>query len=169
MEFLDLVQKRFSVRDYAPDAVSEEKLRYVMECARMAPSAVNFQPWHFYVCQTPEALEKVKQCYNREWIKTAPMVIIACICHDEEWVRKADNRPHGNIDIAIVTEHICLAATEQGLGTCWVCNFDTVLCQQLFSLPANEEPAVLIPIGTPADPTPTEKKRKALDDIMTIL
>lgn len=169
MEFLDLVQKRFSVRDYTAEPVSEEKLQYILECARMAPSAVNFQPWHFYVCRTPEAVEKVKQCYNREWIKTAPMVIIACIRHDEEWVRKSDNHPHGNIDIAITTEHICLAAAEQGLGTCWVCNFDTTLCRELFNLPVNEEPAVLIPIGTPINPTPTEKNRKDMENIVTNL
>lgn len=169
MEFLELTQKRFSVRDYTNEPVSEEKLQYILECARMAPSAVNFQPWHFYVCQTPEAVEKAKQCYNREWIKTAPAIIIACICHDEEWVRKSDDKPHGNIDIAIVTEHICLAATEQGLGTCWVCNFDTSLCRQLFNLPENEEPAVLIPLGTPTDSTPTEKKRKDINTIVSRL
>ena len=98
------------------------------------------------------------------------MYIICCIRHDEAWVRKYDQKEHGNIDIAIATEHICLAATEQGLGTCWVCNFDAKLCHELFSLPENEEAAVLIPLGHPtADVEQKEKNRKAMDEIVTEL
>lgn len=169
MNFLELTQNRYSNRSFTAEPVAEEKLQYIMECVRMAPSAVNFQPWHFYVCQSEEALQKAKQCYNREWIKTAPAIIICTICHDEEWVRKSDGHPHGIVDISIAAEHICLAATEQGLGSCWVCNFDTALCKELFQLPENEEPAVLIPLGTPTDPTPTEKKRKPLEEIVTLV
>ena len=83
--------------------------------------------------------------------------------HDEEWVR-ADGKHHGDIDIAIAVEHLCLAATEQELGTCWVCNFDASLCKELFAMPENEEPCVIIPIGYPADER-KEKKRKEMDDI----
>ena len=167
MNFLELALTRFSVRDFTSEHVSEDQLNYILECARLAPSAVNFQPWHFYVCRTGESLEKVQQCYNREWLKTAPLVLIACIRHDQEWVRKMDGHPHGIVDIAIAAEHICLATAEQGLGSCWVCNFDAVLCKELFNLPENEEAAVLIPIGTPKDATPTEKKRKAMEEIVT--
>ena len=85
-----------------------------------------------------------------QWFKTAPMYIIASILHDEEWVR-GDGKHHGNIDIAIAVEHLCLAATEQGLATCWVCNFDANLCKEQFGLPENEEPAVIIPLGYAAD------------------
>ena len=80
-------------------------------------------------CPNEENKTKLQQCYNRDWFKTAPMYIIASILHDEEWVR-ADGKPHGNIDIAIAVEHLCLAATEQGLATCWVCNFDANLCKE---------------------------------------
>jgi nitroreductase len=106
----------------------------------------------------------VAACYNRDWFKTAPMYVIASILHDEEWVR-SDGKHHGDIDIAIAVEHLCLAATEQGLATCWVCNFDAALCKQLFGLPANEEPAVVIPLGY-ADDNPKEKKRKPIEDII---
>ena len=170
MTFKDLSDARFSVRSYTDEAVSKEQLDYILECARLAPSAVNFQPWHFYVVTKDADKEKLHQCYNRDWFKTAPMYIICCIRHDEAWVRKYDQKEHGNIDIAIATEHICLAATEQGLGTCWVCNFDAKLCHELFSLPENEEAAVLIPLGHPAsDVEQKEKNRKALNEIVTEL
>ncbi len=168
MTFQQLAQKRYSVRSYSDQPVSDEQLNYVLECARIAPSAVNFQPWHFYIARTDEALEKVRQTYPRDWFATAPIVIVGCIRHDQSWHRPTDQKDHGDIDIAIATEHICLAAAEQGLGTCWVCNFDASLCHQLLNLPAEEEAAVLIPIGhlaTDAAPRPTT--RKPMEEITT--
>lgn len=168
MTFQSLCQQRYSVRSYTSEPVSQKQFEYIMECVRLAPSAVNFQPWHFYVVSSEEGRQHLQQCYEREWFKSAPMYIICCVRHDEEWVRKADEKPHGQIDIAIAVEHLCLAAAEQGLGTCWVCNFDAALCHQLFHLPINEEPAVLIPIGHPAGDV-TDKKRKGITEIVTIL
>ena len=163
---LSLAQSRYSVRSYTSEPVSDADLQYILECARMAPSAVNKQPLHFYVCQSPDALAKVRQCYPRDWFNTAPMVFICCINHDEEWVRPNDSHPHGIVDISIAAEHICLAATERHLGTCWVCNFDAQLCHTLFQLPDTQEPAILIPLGH-TDMQPTEKKRKELAEIIT--
>lgn len=158
MGFLELVKNRYSCRAYQPRQVEQEKLDYIMECVRFAPSAVNKQPWLFRIVSREEEKEKLQQCYNRDWFKTAPMYIIASVLHDEEWVR-ADGKHHGDIDIAIAVEHLCLAATEQGLATCWVCNFDATLCRSLFGIDGQEEPAVLIPLGYAADET-KEKKRK---------
>jgi nitroreductase len=164
MNLLELVKRRYSCRDYKPTGVEQEKLDYIMECVRFAPSAVNKQPWKFRVISKEEDRKKLCQCYRREWLATAPVIIIASVLHDEEWVR-FDGKHHGDIDIAIAVEHLCLAATEQELATCWVCNFDAVLCKELFALPENEEAAVLIPIGYPAD-EPKEKKRKAIGEIL---
>ena len=173
MAFLELVKQRYSCRSYQEKSVEQEKLDYVMECVRFAPSAVNKQPWMFHVVKNEADKAKLQECYNREWFATAPMYIICSILHDEEWVR-SDGKHHGDIDIAIAVEHLCLAATEQGLATCWVCNFDAEKCKQLFAIAdrsaegrlfgKNEEPAVLIPIGYAAD-EPKEKKRKEIEKI----
>ncbi len=163
MEFLDLVRERYSCRRYQPVSVEQEKLDYIMECVRLAPSAVNRQPWKFRIVSSEAERADLCQCYAHRWFATAPVVIIASILHDEEWVR-ADGKHHGDIDLAIAVEHLCLAATEQGLATCWVCNFDADRCRQLFSLPDNEEAAVLIPLGYAADEA-REKKRKPLEEI----
>lgn len=167
MLFKELSEKRFSARSYTEEPVTEEQLRYILECARLAPSAVNRQPWYFYVVRSEEQKDNLRKCYNRDWFRTAPMYIVCTIRHDEAWVRN-DGKEHGNIDIAIATEHICLAAQEQGLGTCWVCNFDAPLCHDLFGLGENEEAVVLIPIGHPAD-EPKEKVRKQMEEIVTYL
>ena len=164
MKIIELVKQRYSCRNYLPTSVEQDKLDYIIECVRLAPSAVNRQPWKFRILTSEKDRKKVQQCYEREWFATAPVVVIASILHDEEWVR-FDGKHHGDIDIAIAVEHLCLAATEQGLGTCWICNFDAELCKNLFNLGDNEEAAVLIPIGYAAD-EPKEKKRKPVEDIL---
>ena len=164
MDFLELVKSRYSCRAYKSLGVEREKLDYILECVRFAPSAVNRQPWRFHIVSEESDKVRLQQCYDRDWFRTAPMYVIASILHDEEWVR-ADGKHHGDIDIAIAVEHLCLAATEQGLATCWVCNFDAALCKQLFSLPANEEPAVVIPLGYAADEI-RPKTRKTIEEIV---
>jgi nitroreductase len=158
MDFLELVKSRYSCRSYQPQSVEQEKLEYVMECVRLAPSACNKQPWRFHIVSSEEGRKGLCECYEREWFQSAPLYIVASVLHDEEWVR-GDGKHHGDIDVAIAVEHLCLSAAEQGLGTCWVCNFDVERCKRVLSLAANEEPTVLIPIGYPAD-KPKEKQRK---------
>lgn len=170
MNFLDLVRSRCSVRNYdASKPVEKEKLDYIMECARMAPSAVNFQPWKFYVLKDSDLKNSIIACYNREWIKSAPVIIVACANHKESWKRKSDNKDHADIDVAISVEHICLAAREQGLGSCWVCNFDVALCREILNFPSYEEPVVLIPIGYESGHESKEKSRKDTNEIVSLL
>jgi nitroreductase len=169
MDFKELCRERESVRSYTSKEVEQEKLDYIMECVRLAPSAVNFQPWKFYVVKDEAGKQNVCKCYKRDWLASAPMYVIACVRHDEEWVRKMDGKAHGNIDVAIAVEHLCLAAAEQGLGTCWVCNFDAQLCHSLFDLPENEEAAVIVPIGYSDSDCPREKNRKEMGEILSNL
>ena len=163
MSLLDLIKNRYSCRAYQPLGVEKEKMAYVMECVRFAPSAVNKQPWRFRLISRPTDKAKLQECYDREWFKSAPMYVIASVLHDEEWVR-ADGKPHGNIDVAIAVEHLVLAAAEVGLGSCWVCNFDAPLLAKTFPLPHGYEAAALVPLGYPAA-MPTEKKRKPVEEI----
>ena len=112
---LALSQERFSARKFTSEAVSQEDLDYIMQCVRLAPSAVNRQPWHWLIVRSDEAKQKLQECYDREWFKTAPMYIVGMRNVNENWVRRYDEKPHGDIDVAIATEHLCLAATERGL------------------------------------------------------
>lgn len=169
MSFLDLCKQRFSVRSYSAEAVSDSQLEYILECTRLAPSAVNLQPWRFIVARSEQARQQVQSCYKREWIAQAPLYIICVVRHAEEWVRR-DGKRHGDIDVAIAAEHICLAATDQGLGSCYVCNFDAARLHDQLGLDADEEPLVIVPIGHPAAGLEVpEKKRKERDTIVSEL
>lgn len=163
---LALSQERFSARKFTSEAVSLEDVDYIMECVRLAPSAVNRQPWHWLIVRSDEAKEKLQECYDREWFKTAPMYIVGMKNVNENWVRRYDEKPHGDIDVAIAAEHLCLAATERGLGTCWVCNYDTDKMQQFFPHEGFEA-VVIIPLGHIAEGCPhAEKKRKEMNEIV---
>lgn len=165
MNFLELVKARYAARRYASRPVEAEKMDYLLECVRMAPSAVNFQPWRFRVVTDKETLHALQQCYKREWMTTAPCVVVACANHEESWHRQSDGKDHADVDVAIAVEHFCLAATEQGLATCWVCNFDVAQCQAALGLPPHWEPVALIPVGY-AEDTPGEKRRKPMEEIL---
>ena len=168
--FLDIARQRYSCRKYDSRAVEEEKLALVLEAGRIAPSAVNFQPWHFYVISEAGDLSKLHQVYHREWFQAAPCVIVICGDHSQVWKRKADGKDHCDIDAAITTDHMTLQATELGLATCWICNFDTEACSQLLGLPDHMEPMVLLPLGYPLDTVNADRhseKRKPLAEIVS--
>lgn len=167
MNFMEICLARFSARKYTDELVSDEDMTYILESLQAAPSAVNRQPWKFVVVKSEEAKEKLQRCYDRDWFKTAPVYVIAFKNKNEEWVRKFDSKPHGDIDVAIAVEHLCLAATDCGLGTCWVCNYDPQLLAELFPQPDGFEAVAIIPIGhISPDCLPTPKTRKDLSVIV---
>ncbi|MBK5719488.1 nitroreductase family protein [Dysgonomonas sp. Marseille-P4677] len=168
MKLKELIENRYSVRAYLPHAVEEEKVNYILECARLAPSACNLQSWKFYIVTTKEAVSKVQESYNREWFKTAPMHIVVCKDVSVSWKRtNTDNKDFGDVDAAITAEHICLATAEVGLGTCWVCNFDPVLLKEALRLPENIEAIAIFPLGyiDTEKSLLTDKKRKLLSEV----
>ena len=165
MEFDKLIASRFSVRSYTNQKVDRSLILEILESARLAPSAVNFQPWHFVVITDPENLADFQEVYTRAWFKEAPACIVVCADHSQSWKRKSDGKDFADIDLAIVTDHLVLKATELGLGTCWVCNFNVQLTQQKLQLPNHIEPMVIVPIGYTTAEAPL-KSRKPISEIV---
>lgn len=167
MNFKDLAQRRYSVRSYQSTPVSDKMLIDIIEAALLAPSAVNFQPWKFIVVTDPVLLGKLHGCYHRDWFKTAPACIVAIGDHDKGWHRPTDDKDYTDIDVAIALDHLMLAATEIGLGTCWICHFNAEKCAEIFDLAANLEPIAMIPIGYPTSETLPAKKRNSIDQMVS--
>ncbi len=168
MKFIDIAKNRFSSRKYQIKEVEEDKLMLVLESARIAPSAANKQPFIFYVIRNPENRKIISQAYHREWLKDAPVIIVACANHNQAWIRN-DKKDHSNIDVAIAIDHMTLQATELGLATCWICNFDVTLCSSILRLSENIEPVAILPLAYPVDSTDPERHsglRKPLNEII---
>jgi nitroreductase len=169
MKFLELARNRYSCRSYKPDPVEDAKLSYILEAGRVAPSAANRQPWHFIVIRDDETRKKLFGAYQREWYIQAPVHLIICGSPKHSWKRSYDNWDALCIDIGITVDHMTLAATDQQLATCWICNFDPVKCREILQLPYDIEPMVILPVGYPADEVNPERHstlRKKSDDII---
>lgn len=92
MTILELSQQRFLARKYTAEPVNQADLDYILECVRLAPSAVNRQPWKFVVVRSEEAKAKLRKAYNREWFNTAPLYIVCMKNNKECWTRSYDNK-----------------------------------------------------------------------------
>jgi nitroreductase len=167
MNFKDLARRRYSVRSYQSTPVENEKLIQIIEAALLAPSAVNFQPWKFVVVTEPELLAKLHGCYHRDWFKSAPACIVAIGDHDKGWHRPTDGKDYTDMDVAIAIDHMMLAATELGLGTCWICHFKDEKCGEIFNLDSNFEAIAMIPVGYPSTQNIPEKKRKSIEEAIS--
>ncbi len=169
MKFIELAKIRYSCRNYDGKQIEDEKLNQVLEAGRIAPSAVNFQPWQFVVIREAVNLDKIRSTYHREWFASAPCVIVALGNHEQSWKRKGDGKDHCDIDVAIALDHMTLQAAEVGLATCWVCNFDKQKLIEELNLPEHLEPVALLPVGYPLtkpDVNRHESKRKALNEVV---
>lgn len=165
MDYFDLIQKRYSVRAYKPDPVDDEKLDRVLEAARLAPTAANWQPFQLIVARVKGREAELKTVYQRQWFTQAPLIICACGVPSKGWVRESDGANYTSVDVAIAMDHLILAAANLGLGTCWIAAFDPVAARKVFGLPPGVEPVALTPLGYPAD-RPRAKERKPLSELV---
>ncbi len=167
MDLYRIISERRSVRKYDLNkTIPEEVLNRVLDAARLAPSAVNFQPWHFIVVKDPAVKEKIKDAYPRDWFWTAPIIVVGCVDTKTSWKRK-DGADFADIDLTIAMDHLILAATVEGLGTCWVGAFDVLKVKEIFKLPEYIKPVLMTPLGYPADKA-SAKNRKKLEEIVHI-
>lgn len=164
MEFTELIHKRYSVRSYRSDPVADEVLEKVFAAARIAPTAANRQPFQFIVIHTSGKEAEVRRLYHRDWFVQAPVVIVACGLPSQGWVRGFDQVNYTMVDVAIAMDHLILAATDLGLGTCWIANFDPATVRAVLGIPEGVEPIVMTPLGYPAD-QPRLKERKSLAEL----
>ena len=165
MEFQELIEKRYSVRAYKPDPVDEEKLEQVLQAARLAPTAANRQPFQLIVIRTAGREAELKRIYGRDWFVQAPVVICACGVPAQAWTRREDGKNYTDVDVAIVMDHLILAAADLGLGTCWIGAFDPDAAREVLGLPDGVEPIAFTPLGYPADQLGA-KKRKPLAELV---
>ena len=164
MDFQELIRVRRSLRGYKPDPVAEDVLHRVLGAGRIAPTAANLQPFHLIVVAEPETRARMKAVYARDWFHTAPIILVGCVEAEMAWQR-GDGFNSAEMDLAIVMDHIILAATEEGLGTCWICAFDEAKAKDILGIPAEVRVLAMTPLGYP-DAQPRPFARKPLADLV---
>jgi len=161
MEFMEVVRKRRSIRRYKDKHVPMEKIRRVLEAARLAPSWKNGQCWEYIVVNDYEKLKELKTGLNKPI--NAPTFIVAC--GDPSKSGKHEGKDYYLVDVAISMEHLVLAATNEGLGTCWMGLIDEEKIKNLLGIPKKYRVVAVTPIGYP-DEGITKREKKSLESFV---
>lgn len=159
MDVFEAIRTRRSIRKFRPKPIPDEKLEMILEAGRLAPSAGNRQPWRFVVVKDPERKRALaKAADNQMFIADASVIIVAL--GDPEasprWFRQ---------DPMIAVEHMVLAATALGYGTCWIGAFSEDRVKRILRIPEGLKVITLLPIGFP-DEAPAPRERKKLKEII---
>jgi len=173
---MNIIKKRRSVRAYLDKPVENEKIKQIMEAARLAPSACNSQCWRFVVVKdkyikdqiTDKALGGV--LVPNSWAKSAPVIIVACadlsfIAHRIGAGIKGIE--YHLLDMGIAVEHLVLMATELGLGTCWIGWFNERVVRSILKIPRSIKIVALLTLGYPKEELKEHEKQRL--DINKIL
>ncbi len=169
MEYNKLIRYRESVRNYDPDRPIDEKiLDRILEAGRIAPSAANRQPWKFILISSEEMLTRVKACYLKPWFQDAPHILVLVANTKESWIRAYDSYNYIETDATIAMDHMILAATDEGIGTCWIAAFNPDILRKALSLKDHEVVFAITPLGyTRSDYTKKKEKiRKDFNDVV---
>ena len=173
--FLELVKARHSDRAYLDKPVEIEKLERILEAARLAPSACNAQPWKIIVVTDTGKRHEVagaassKMLSMNHFSKQAPVQLVL-IEENANFTSTvggwATNKHYPHIDLGIIASYICLAAADEGLGTCMLgwCNEKKV--RKSLDIPKSKRVMLVILLGYSSQPL-REKKRKTINEIIS--
>jgi nitroreductase len=157
LEFSEVIEKRRSIRKYKDTPVPREKILKILDAARKAPSAGHRQPWHFIIVENKETIKKLAE---KEWAAEAPVMIVGLAD------RAASPRWYIS-DLGVAFEHMVLAATDLGLGTCWMGQMiREEFVRNILDIPDNFKIMALTPVGEP-DETPKPLERRSLESIIS--
>ena len=167
MEFIDLINKRQSVREYSIREVEAAKIEKCIEAARLAPSASNSQPWKFIIVNDEHLVKEVAAAtfsslvsFNKFTLQ-APVLLVMVIEKPSVITQVGSflkNREFPLIDIGIAAEHFCLQAAELGLGTCMMGWFGEKSIKKLLGIPKNKRLGLVISLGYASEDYPLREK-----------
>lgn len=172
MDFQELILQRQSCRGYDENRpVEEEKLRLILEAARLAPSACNGQPYHLTVCRGEKAKEAAKATMGMGMNKFATQAPVLIVISEKPYVKtaalgaKLKGIDYRSIDIGLATAYLTAAATEQGLSTCILGWLDDAKLRAICGLDAQVH--LVITVGYPKNDTIRSKVRKSMDELVS--
>ncbi len=170
MEFKEVVRNRYSCKKYSTKQVEAEKLAAILEAGRLAPTAKNLQEQHVYVLQSADALAKVDAVTPCRY--EAPTVLVVAFDTKNVFTYPGGKRDSGVEDATIVATHMVLAATNEGVDSCWINFLDPEKLADLLGLPENEEILMVLDLGYAAEgagPLPNHTSRKPLEETITYM
>lgn len=167
MEFYETIKTRRSIRGFLSDSVPEDALNRILEAGRLAPSWCNRQCWRFLVVKEQSKRNQMADSLGEnlavEAIRQAPIALL--VCAEPSDSARYEGKSYYLVDTAIAMEHIMLAATAEGLGTCWIGAFSEYPMRTLFNIPHDIHITGITPLGYP-NYTPDAQSRQPLESII---
>lgn len=179
--FLELAKARKSIRKYKGDPIPEDALLRILESGRIAPSGNNSQPWKFIVVSNDETKKRLYEVAGRQpWILEAP-ISIAVVADMTAKLKpefrhltpSIDDDKHRDVlikavrDATIAADHIVMAATDEGLGTCWIALFEQKDIGPVLRVPDFCYVVALITVGYPAEESPARPRKNMAEVTFT--
>jgi nitroreductase len=177
MTVQDAIARRVSCRAYQPTPVPEAHLRQILEAARLAPSACNQQPWRFALVRDLDHRRRIVEegflpGIKMPWAIAAPVHVVigmerSFVTH--RLAASVSGVDYPWVDIGIAGEHLVLAATELGLGTCWIGWIKPRVVGKIVGWPSSVKPVVVITVGYPSASDagmPPTFRRKPLTELV---
>ncbi len=174
MDLYEAIAARRSVRKYRPDAVPEAALERILDAGRLAPSGHNRQPWRFVVVREDPRRRKLAKAAapHNAFIAEAPVVLAFLGFLASDGAPAPDARTRGSwtwdmyirYNVAIAAAYVTLAAAAEGLGTCWINNYDEEAVRAVLAVPEGYALVCLMTLGYPAE-TPAAKARAPLSSL----
>jgi len=152
------------VRSYEQKTIPSEILSRVLEAGRAAPSASNNQPWHFIVVRDQEKRKILSNRMFTRFLAESPVVIVGC---------GEKNRRYHVVDVSIAMQQMVIAATSEGLGTCWIGDFNEETVRTMLKIPEKYNIICLLAMGYPKEKTDLAatllriRGRKKLENIVS--
>lgn len=159
MNTIDAINKRVSVRKYAQKPVERDLLTQLVDAARRAPTARKIEPWEFIVVTDREILARLGEIADHGPFIAESGACIAVYCDDTKYYLE---------DGSAATENILLAATDAGLGTCWVAGDKKPYAGEvsnILSVPAKYKLVSLISVGW-AEVMPEQSRNRGVEDVI---
>jgi nitroreductase len=162
-QVLVLLQGRKATRAIDKRPVESDKVKTILEAARLSASCANNQPWRFLVLTGPAALEKGREALSRGnyWAKTAPVLIFGYSKPDFD-CQLSDERDYYLFDLGMAVQCILLQATELDLVARPMAGFSPSKVRQAFGIGDECKVMVAIAIGYAGDIGTLDEKKQAV-------
>ncbi len=160
MNLIDPINKRISIREYDSKEIPEEALRRILEAGRIAPSAMNYQPWKFVVVRDQQIRKALSHGRYAKFLTECPVVIVGCgnKKRSPEWY---------TVDVTIALQNMVTQATADGVGSCWIGSFDEDAVKAAIKAPEEYAIVAMLAIGYPKGDHKIARKRKNFDEIVS--
>ncbi|MFX1280584.1 MAG: nitroreductase family protein [Promethearchaeota archaeon] len=166
MDFYEVVKMRRSYRVFKPDMPEDEKIERILESGRLAPTWANMQGVLYIVVKEPENVKAVWQAIGQgEKFAKAPMFVVGAISERGSGANSNGEKYYG-VDFGICFEHLILAATAEGLATCWIGWFKEPKVKEILNIPDEYKVMGITPLGYPVKAKGEITERKPLKKIV---